>query len=131
MNAVRAVAVVAVVLVAISAGCTGQRHDAASSQALSPLTPCESREIVLDGDDVLLTSNADSTLASVHVRGATTELARREVVRDVYRTFGVMHVDTDVVARTSKWGLTTWTDRCGRPITFTLPKSSAPPSALP
>ena len=131
MNAVRAVALFAVALLVVPAGCTGQRRDAASSQALSPLTPCESREIALDGADVLLTSNADSSLASVHLRGPATELERRQVLRDVYRTFGVMHVDTDVVARTSKWGLTTWTDRCGRPITFTLPRSSAPPPASP
>ena len=70
---------------------------------------------------MLLTSNVDSLLASVHVRNAANESVRRDVLRDVYRTFGVVHIDTETVARSTKWGLTTWTDRCGRPITFTVP----------
>ena len=120
----RASAVLALFLAVAAAGCSGQRSgkDAAG---LSPLTPCESREITLDGADVLLTSNADSTLASVHVRDSN-DAARRDALKDVYRTFGSIHIDTDVVARTSKWGLTTWTDRCGRPITFTVPKQTPP-----
>lgn len=113
----------ALALAALFAGCSGQRRDASASNGeLAPLAPCESREISLDGADVLLTSNADSSLASVHVRGTTNDTIRRDVIRDVYRTFGTIRIDTSVIARTSKWGLTTWTDRCGRPITFTVPK---------
>jgi hypothetical protein len=121
---VRASAVLALVLAVSAAGCSGQRRDGKDA-ALAPLTPCESREISFDGADVLLTSNADSTLASVHVRDSN-EAVRRDVLKDVYRTFGSIHIDTDVVARTSKWGLTTWADRCGRPITFTVPKQTPP-----
>ncbi len=111
----------ALALAVATAGCGGQRHAAALSKDLSPLTPCESREITLDGGDVLLTSNADSSLASVHVRNAANDAIRRDVLRDVYRTFGAIHIDTETIARSNKWGLTTWTDRCGRPITFTVP----------
>lgn len=112
---------VALALAVATSGCVGQRHATASDKDLSALTPCESREITLDGADVLLTSNADSSLASVHVRNAPSESVRRDVLRDVDRTFGTIHIDTETVARSSKWGLTTWTDRCGRPITFTVP----------
>lgn len=114
----------AIALTVLIAGCGG-RH-AATSKDLSPLTPCESREISLDGADVLITGNADGSLASVHVRNAVNDAVRRDVLRDVYRTFGTIHIDTETVARSNKWGLTTWTDRCGRPITFTVP--SARPS---
>lgn len=117
----RTYAWLALALAVTAAGCTGERHSAALSKDLSALTPCESREISLDGADVLLTSNVDSSLASVHVRNAANESVRRDVLRDVYRTFGVVHIDTETVARSTKWGLTTWTDRCGRPITFTVP----------
>jgi hypothetical protein len=115
----------ALALAVVAGGCAGGRHAAALSKDLSALTPCESREISLDGGDVLLTSNADSSLASVHVRKAASESVRRDVLRDVYRTFGVIHIDTETIARTTKWGLTTWTDRCGRPITFTVPSPPA------
>ena len=121
-------ALLALALAVATAGCGGQRH-AAVSKDLSPLAPCESREITLDGSDVLLTSNADSSLASVHVRNAANDAMRRDVLRDVYRTFGGIRIDTETVARSNKWGLTTWTDRCGRPITFTVPSPHATSSA--
>ena len=128
----RARALLVVMLAALLAGCGGQRRNASATSAeLSPLAACESREITLDGADVLLTSNADSSLASVHVRGATNDMDRRDVLKDVYRTFGAIRIDTSVIARTSKWGLTTWTDRCGRPITFTVPKQTSPSAASP
>ena len=117
-------ALLVLALAAAAAGCGGQRHGA-DPKDLSPLTPCESREISLDGADVLLTGNSDSSLASVHVRSAPNEAIRRDVLRDVYRTFGVIRIDTETVARSNKWGLTTWTDRCGRPITFTVPSPRA------
>lgn len=120
MAAIRGL-LVATLAVAV-AGCANQRHDAAEANALSALQPCESREITLDGADVLLTSNADSTLASVHVADSASETKRRDILKDVTRNLGAIHIDTGVVARTNKWGLTTWTDRCGRPITFTVPK---------
>lgn len=120
-------ALLALVLAVETAGCGGQRHTAVSKD-LSPLTPCESREIRLDGADVLLTSNSDSSLASVHVRNAANDAIRRDVLRDVYRTFGAIHIDTETVARSNKWGLTTWTDRCGRPITFTVPSPRPAPT---
>ena len=124
----RSHALLAVALAVVTAGCGARRAATAPSQDLSPLAACESREITLDGADVLLTSNADSSLASVHVRNVTNDALRRDVLRDVYRTFGVIHVDTETVAKSNKWGLTTWTDRCGRPITFTVP--STRPSRL-
>ena len=117
----RTYAWLALALAVATGGCGGERRSAAASKDLSALTPCESREISLDGADVLLTSNVDSSLASVHVRNASNDSVRRDVLRDVYRTFGVVHIDTETVARSTKWGLTTWTDRCGRPITFTVP----------
>lgn len=124
----RTIALCSVTVAALLAGCNAaHRNAAASATALAALTPCESREITLDGADVLLTANADSSLASVHVVDTAGEPARRKALEDVYRRFGQTRADTAVVAHTTKWGLTTWTDRCGRPITFTGPQPTSSP----
>jgi len=121
----RICALLAILLAVQLAGCTSARHAVASSKpALSPLTPCESREVSLDGTDAVVTSNADSTLASVRVVDASNDASRREALAAIYHTFGAVHVDNDLVARSSKWGLATWTDRCGRPATVTFPTQS-------
>ena len=118
----RTYALLAMTLALLLAGCTSSRHAAAASKpALSPLAPCESREISLDGTNAVVTSNADSTLASASVVNAANAASRREALAAIYRAFGKIHVDTDLVARSSKWGLATWTDRCGRPAAVPFP----------
>jgi hypothetical protein len=119
----RTYALLGITLALAIAGCTSSRHAASASKtALSPLAPCESREVSLDGADAVVTSNADSTLASVRFVDGAGNAARRAALAAMYRVFGTVHVDTDLVAQSSKWGLATWTDRCGRPVTFTIPQ---------
>ncbi len=123
----RTYALLAITLAITIAGCTSSRHvTSASKPALSALAPCESREVSLDGADAVVTSNADSTLASVHFVDGASVAARRQALVTMYRAFGTIHVDTGLVARSSKWGLATWTDRCGRPVTFTIPLRTPP-----
>jgi hypothetical protein len=121
-------ALVGVTLALAVAGCVGSRHatTAPRNVSLVPLGSCETRVLSLRGADLVVNANADSTLASVRVVNATNHLARDQALATVYHTFGAVHLDTDVVARESKWGLATWTDRCGRPITFTSPPRTPP-----
>jgi hypothetical protein len=64
----------------------------------------------------VVNANADASLASVRVVRAESGAARSRVLASVYRAYGRAHLDTGVVARQSKWGLTTLTDPCGRPV---------------
>jgi hypothetical protein len=71
----------------------------------------------LDGMQVVVTSNLDNSLASVEVVKAPSSAARARAVDDAIHLFGPLRRDTRVIARQSKWGLTTLTDLCGRPTT--------------
>jgi hypothetical protein len=115
----RAYAVLALAaLVLASVDCAGARHAAADSRTVFPprLHPCETRELTVDGADIVVASNADASLASVRVVKAPNAIARREALHDVHGALGPVQRDASVVAHQSKWGLTTWTDRCGNPV---------------
>lgn len=104
----------------LGAGGCAARHaetavSAAASADLAPLHGCETRELTLAGADVVVAANADGTLATVSVAGAADASARAAALREALRIFGPVRRDTEIVARQSKWGLVTWTDRCGRP----------------
>lgn len=73
-----------------------------------------------DGAEVVVTSNVDTSLDSVEIVKAPSASARSRAVDDAIHLFGPVRRDTRVMARQSKWGLTTLTDPCGRPV--------APPS---
>ncbi|MEO6835099.1 MAG: hypothetical protein ABI231_04235 [Candidatus Tumulicola sp.] len=125
----RAYALVALALLLALAGCAGRRHaaDAAASPNLtSPLHACETRELTLDGTDVVVGGNADATLASVHIVTAPNPAALSKALREIRRAFGAVRTDPLIVAHESKWGWTTWADRCGHPV---APRPSrVPPS---
>jgi hypothetical protein len=71
----------------------------------------------IDGAQIVVTSNIDTSLASVEIVKAPTAAARGRAVDDAIHLFGPVRRDTRVIARQSKWGLTTLTDPCGRPTT--------------
>ena len=73
-----------------------------------------------DGAEVVVTSNVDTSLASVEIVKAPNPAARSRAVDDAIHAFGPVKRDTRIMTRQSKWGLTTLTDPCGRPV--------APPS---
>ncbi len=101
------------------AACSPARHAgaaAAASASPAPLLSCETRTVDVDGAQVLVTSNADASLASARVLSATDLAAAGKAVAQVTREFGPMRTDTRVVERPNKWGLTTLTDPCGRPL---------------
>ena len=115
-----AFAVIAVIVAA--AGCSSARNASSAQDATpAPLAACETRELDVDGADVVVSSNADASLASVRVVEAPDAATREAAVTDVERFFGPVRRDARVIARPNKWGLTTLTDACGRPAGPTTP----------
>lgn len=74
-----------------------------------------------DGAEVVVTSNVDTSLASVEIVKAPSASTRSRAVDDAIHSFGPVRRDTRVMTRQSKWGLTTLTDPCGRPVAPPLP----------
>ena len=78
--------------------------------------------MTIDDVEVVVTSNINQSLASVEiVGGAPDRAAAARAVDDAIHEFGPVRRDGHVVVRQSKWGLSTMTDPCGRPV----PASSA------
>jgi len=68
-----------------------------------------------------VTANPDGSLAGVTVLGSPSAADREAVVAEARRDFGPLRVDSRVVAHPIKWGLTEYTDACGRPVTPSPP----------
>lgn len=99
--------------------CAGGRgaETAASPSPLAtqaPLRSCETREVTLDGADVVVQANVDRTLGAIAVVRADDDAARERASQTASRLFGEPHPDTRTMQRPSKWGLVTITDPCGR-----------------
>ena len=90
----------------------------------APLQSCETRELTIDGADIVVHANPDATLGSAVVLRAPSEDARTAAVADVQRLFGTLAPDTRTVTTLNKWGVPVLTDPCGRPMT--LSASPAP-----
>lgn len=69
-----------------------------------------------DGVEAVVTSNADTTLASVEIVKAPDAVSRARAIDDAIHYFGPVRRDTRVMTRQSRWGLATLTDPCGRPV---------------
>ena len=125
----RTYALVPIAALLISCG-GGAQTRATSSPAAGatplPLQSCESRELSLDGADLVVQSNVDHTLASIVVIRAPDDDARAKAFEDARKYFGDPHPDDRKQSRQFKWGLTQIVDMCGRPV---MPASS--PSAAP
>jgi hypothetical protein len=108
------------IAVLLVAGCTSAHRAGSSNASPEPLQSCESRIMDFDNAEVVVTSNVDGTLASVEIVKAPNAEVRSRAVDDAIHAFGPVKRDIRVMTRNSKWGLTTLTDPCGRPV--------APPS---
>jgi hypothetical protein len=102
-------------------GCSSSQRSAASATAApspgaSPLGSCETRVTIIDGAQVVVTSNVDQSLASVEIVKAPDRATAARAVDDAVHQFGPLRRDSHVVLRQSKWGLSTLTDPCGRPV---------------
>jgi hypothetical protein len=75
--------------------------------------------MVIDGAQVVVTSNVDQTLASVEIVTAPDRASAARAVDDAVHEFGPVRRDSHVEVRQSKWGLSTMTDPCGRPVPAT------------
>jgi hypothetical protein len=109
---------------AVTACSSGHRAGESASASPEPLGSCESRIMEFDGAEVVVTSNVDTTLASVEIVKAPSAAARERAVDDAIHRFGPVRRDTRVMTRQSKWGLTTLTDPCGRPVAPSPPPHS-------
>jgi hypothetical protein len=106
-----------IVLTLSVAGCTNAQRAATPRNApLSPLGSCETRVVSLHGVDAVVNANADSSLASVRIVNSPNAGATRAVLAAIHRAFGNVRADNGLVAQSTKWGLATLTDRCGRPV---------------
>ncbi len=94
----------------------------------SPLASCETRELTIDGADIVVHANLDATLGSAVVLRAPSEDARNAAIADVQRLFGSIVPDTRTVTTLNKWGVPLISDPCGRPVT---PAPSTAPSPSP
>lgn len=126
----RTYALFSVAALSLLAACTGSRADDAASASPSPLASpaplraCETRELTIDGADVVVQANVDRTLGAIVVAHADDDAARTHALADAAKLFGEPHPDTRTTERPSKWGLVAVTDMCGRTVT---PSSSATP----
>src|SRR5580658_10369404 len=121
------VSVRAVALIALTS-CSGVAHSqsaAAPGAAASPapLQACETRELTLDGADVVVQSNVDSTAASILVVRAPNDDVRAKAFEDARKIFGDPRPDQRTQSRQFKWGLTQVVDMCGRPA---MPAAASP-----
>jgi hypothetical protein len=106
---------VCVVLCAASCAACAGRHGAVAGAQRQALQPCETRVVTFDGVHVIVTANADGTPETVGT-DSDDGPARERALRDAEALFGAPHRDLDAVARSSKFGPATLTDRCGRPL---------------
>ncbi len=116
---------IGIALALVVTGCANGRRassaEASPNAAPSPLAACETRELTLGGADLVIAGNADGTLASVTVVRVANATDRKKALHAVRVAFGPALRDTAVIAHASKWGLTTWTDRCGRAVAQPAP----------
>ncbi|MDP9110317.1 MAG: hypothetical protein M3M96_01605 [Candidatus Eremiobacteraeota bacterium] len=116
-------------LLALSlAACGGSKNAGAHSPPASPapLRACETRELSLDGTDMVLAANIDGTLASLTIVHAPDRDAQDKGVEDARKLFGEPHRDTRATTHQSKWGIVEITDACGRPVS---PATAVPASS--
>ena len=105
----------ALLCASLCCACTAHRHAAVADATQRPLQPCETRVMSIDGTRMLVIANADGTPATM-APASGDAAARQRALRDAGALFGAPHRDLDAVARSSKFGPATWTDRCGRPL---------------
>ena len=108
-----------------------QANSTASPSAAAtpmPLFSCESRELNVDGADVVVQANADRTLASILIVHSPNDDARAKAFEDARKYFGDPHPDTRTQSRQFKWGLTQLVDMCGRPV---MPSDVPSPTTSP
>jgi len=101
------------------AACAG-RHAASAAASPPPLRPCQTLGLQLDGASVVLTTNADGSLAGVSVSGGDPE-AQARALAEVREHYGPAQPDRRVVTHQSKWGFPILTDDCGRPAKAASP----------
>ncbi len=112
-------ALFSVTLLAFTACANAQRAADSSPVPVaspSPLLSCETRELTLDGANLVVQANVDQTVASITIVRAPDEDTRAKAFNDARKIFGDPHLDTRTQTRQYKWGMVQLTDMCGRPV---------------
>ena len=91
-----------------------------------PLRSCESRELAIDGVDVLIQANVDATPGTITILHAANDDAAQQALSDVRKFFGQEHRDMRVQTQQYKDGLPKVVDMCGNPATYSPPATAAP-----
>ena len=89
-----------------------------------PLRSCEERRLNIDGAELFIQANVDSTPAQILILSAPDDESRAKAYQEARKLFGDPHADTRTQTRQYKLGLTQVTDMCGRPV---MPSSSPSP----
>ena len=118
-------------LLALAAGCTSQHADATNastspSASPAPLFSCEHRELVIDGVDMTIDANVDSSVGAIQILQASSDAARARALQDAAHIFGPVVLDTRRISTATKWGFPHITDPCGRPLEATPLPTSTP-----
>jgi hypothetical protein len=111
------------------AACNSTHNDDTNSNATPtpvPLRSCESRELVLDGVDMVLLANVDGSVDRVTVLSSPNEDASSKALNDERKIFGETRPDTRTQTRPFKQGLVQVVDMCGNPATFNPPSTPTP-----
>lgn len=87
---------------------------------------CESREIVVDGVDMVVLANVDGSVDRVTVLNSPSDDATTKALDDEKKMFGETHPDVRTQTQQFKDGLVRVVDMCGNPATFNPPASPTP-----
>ena len=124
----RPYAIVSIAALALLAACNSERAQnsatASPSSSPAPLRSCETRELNLDGADLVLHANVDRSVASITVVHAQDDAARSRALEHASKIFGEPHRDTRTATHPNKWGLVQITDMCGQ-IVSPVPSGAA------
>ena len=90
------------------------------------LRACERREVVVDGVDMLVQANIDSTVGLVTVLHSPDDGATQKALDAVKKSFGETKPDGRTQTVPYKQGLIRIVDMCGNPATFNPPATPSP-----
>ena len=116
-------------LAALALAACSHAHDDASNGASAsasppPLRSCETRELKLDGADLIVQANIDGSPATIDVASAPDDGVRAKAAAEARAAFGEPRLDPRTTTKPNKWGIIQITDMCGHPV-------SAAPSPSP
>lgn len=81
---------------------------------------------MLDGVDMMVQANVDSTVGRVLVLHSPDDVATQKALDDIKKAFGETKLDNRTQTQPYKSGLVRIVDMCGNPATFSPPSTPSP-----